>query len=215
MLRILISISFILITLYSSSVQAQSDTQIGVKISYASGQQIFDGHQLGQSISNARFDPSIALFVNRTLNNWASLQLEVQYAQGGFRGDLGSVNQFTSSSGEQISSEIGFLQIPVLGQFSLPLQHGFHPFIELGPRLNIKLHHNVTNNAPPSYTSILRQYNTLSLGGTVGVGLKKYFTNKTGWSLGVRLSPDFTNSYVSEQLTIRNLYSEYYLSVAF
>jgi hypothetical protein len=66
------------------------------------------------------------------LTHVLSAQLELTFATKGFRGDT----SFPSTSG---TGYIGYLEIPLLARFGIPIAERFEPNLTLGPALGLRL----------------------------------------------------------------------------
>jgi hypothetical protein len=160
----------------------------------------------------------ISLFL---LGEWRVTSLfsfmgEVRYAQRGYRTVIKRCNEEGIRIGERTqTTSFGYAATTVLGKARYPAL--FSPYLLAGPHLGALLHSSFdAPNTDRTETTVTRQYDTVTVGGTVGIGVEtKRLLPATTSFVEVRFGADLTDSLSDAPREIRNRTLEVLMGLTF
>ncbi len=128
-----------------------------------------------------------------------NLLIESHYIQKGVIFEITRTDEYGIYIGKfEYNNRVDYLSLPVLGKFAYKLKRS-SPYILIGPRIDIFLGYDSEN-----YDSVYDEFNSIDLGGTLGLGYEFNIFGTHSFLVEIRYSPSFTNSYDTEYLTVNN-----------
>jgi hypothetical protein len=115
------------------SLYAQNEIRVGLKggISAYKGNIEFSGFELNTEYNNGIL---AGLFVNFAIHHFVSLQPELLYVQK----NTGDTNGLLNDS-DTVESAFAYIDLPVMLQLKIPVNHAFSPFLTAGPYIGYLL----------------------------------------------------------------------------
>lgn len=191
---------------------AQAPDRYGIKIGYGASGTDFDyqNHNFSGS-QDAYLAPDISLLVEWDIEPWLDFSIEPGLVHRGYKRDITSFfYPFGSTGGSQV--KMHYFSIPMLVKVK-PFDWYLTPFLEAGPRIDVLLSRDI-NNAENYERHVFEEYNQLTAGYSLGVGLEFSALPEINISMGYRLNMDLFNSYADESITVKNEASAFWIGVS-
>lgn len=196
----------------ANMLSAQVPDRYGIKIGYGASATDFDYRNSSFSSSqDAYLAPNISLFIEWDVESWLDLSVEPALVHRGYKRDITSFFfPFGSTGGSQV--KMHYFSLPVLVKVK-PFDWYLTPFLEAGPRIDVLLSRDI-NDAEQYEQHVFEEYNWITAGYSLGVGLEFPALPKVNVSIGYRLNMDLFNSYADESITVKNEASAFWIGVS-